>query len=83
MASGRGSLCTPEGFKVKIITVKWNRKLTVLTPEEALGKEELEKLAKYLKRSLGTGGFVREGSIYLRGDMTTRLCRILKQYKGN
>lgn len=71
-------MCTLVGFNLRVIDSKWGRKLTVLTPTMPLKDEDLEKLLKILKRRLGTGGFVKNGSIYLRGDMSKRVCQVIK-----
>ena len=73
-------MCNLPGYTVRVVSSKWNRKLTILIPEDPISRENLEKLLKILKRKLGTGGFTRDGSIYLQGDQSKRLCQVLQAY---
>ena len=63
-------------IKIKLDTRKWGREVTII---EGLpdNKEELKRIAKYLKSKLATGGTVKEGRIELQGDHRHRVKEIL------
>ncbi len=63
-------------IKIKLDTRKWGREVTIIEglPDD---KNELKRIAKYLKSKLATGGTVKEGRIELQGDHRHRVKEIL------
>lgn len=53
--------------------------VTILADFEGLTDNEIAELASDLKRSLGTGGSVRDGEILIQGDRREQLRSLLKE----
>jgi len=60
-------------------TVKYGKKQTIIIVPW-LGNDEVKSLLKYLKKRLGTGGYIEDGKIVLQGDMTHRIWKVLRQW---
>ena len=65
-------------YKIDIVvrTVKYGKKETVITLPGVKG-EQLKETLRYLKKRLGTGGYIEDGKIVLKGDMTRRILKLL------
>lgn len=63
-------------IKIKLDTRKWGREVTIIEglPND---KNELKRIAKYLKSKLATGGTIKDGKIELQGDHRHRVKELL------
>ncbi|MDR0534265.1 MAG: translation initiation factor [Verrucomicrobiales bacterium] len=45
-----------------------------------IGPEEIDELARHLRKSCGCGGTVREREIEIQGDQPEKICALLEDY---
>lgn len=65
-----------EKIVVKAERKKWKKYATIIKGIDS-DKEELEKIAKDLKKKLACGGTVKEGEIELQGNHKSRVKELL------
>lgn len=65
-------------ISIKVKNTKYNRKVTeIIIPD--LSEAEKKQLLRTLKKKLGTGGYIEDGKIILRGDLARRVVRVLRE----
>lgn len=62
----------PGTFSVEVRKVKYGKLVTIINTN-GIPEDKKEKVARTLKKRLGTGGTVKNGEIILQGDQTGRM----------
>jgi len=68
---------------VTVDRVKYGKKITVIEITPAPDREELKELLRFLKRRLGTGGYLDGDKIILQGDQSRGLLMLLFEALGH
>lgn len=72
---------TPVKYRIRVENVKWSKRITIIEFEKPLPRGVMKGLLGFLKRKLGTGGYIDGDSvIVLRGNMARRVPRLIEEY---